>query len=142
MPKPHVHSDLMMEYAKLAQVTDTPHREYQSRLVGDDEWIDCLDPLTFDFDVEYRRKPRTIRIGDIDVPEPVRSSLETGQEYYIPVLNDYIITPLFQRCIWDFGNQHFYLLEFGLIHLDSESAKLHAKALISLTERKGKNEII
>ncbi|MDC9591992.1 hypothetical protein PSI23_22685, partial [Xenorhabdus sp. XENO-10] len=47
-------------------------------------WIECDFKLYFHPNVEYRIKPRTIRIGDMDIPEPVREPLEEGTVYFLP----------------------------------------------------------
>ncbi|MGJ0624012.1 hypothetical protein [Xenorhabdus bovienii] len=82
-------------------------------------------------DAGYRLKTRTIKIGDIDVPEPVREPLENEQKYYYPcILSD---EWLCGDVLWWGDLYDVARLNRGLIHLDPESAELHAKALISLT---------
>ncbi|MDE9557673.1 hypothetical protein KKJ06_20190 [Xenorhabdus bovienii] len=130
----HIHADLMMEYAKLAQETDRPW-EYFELKYPDGSWCSIPDSFAFHEKCTYRLKPRTIRIGNIDVPEPVREPLEEYDEYF------YVNT----GAIYNEGGASFsrwmgndvdnYRLSAGLIHLDRESAELHAKALISLTAK-------
>ncbi|MDE1479347.1 hypothetical protein KKJ01_14180 [Xenorhabdus bovienii] len=131
MAKPHVHADLMMEYAKLAQETDRPWEHFEVFYDDADRWCSLAGEFYFDPDKEYRLKPRTIRIGNIDVPEPVREELKHGTVYYYP--------NLYNMC--RLRSDNFYMgtdfdksmLQRGLIHLDRESAEIHAKALIALT---------
>ncbi|MDE9455421.1 hypothetical protein [Xenorhabdus bovienii] len=139
MTNKHVHADLMMECAKLAQETDRPETYFQYRYrpehnLYDDKWreIPCVSFLWCS-QYEYRLKPRTIRIGNIDVPEPVRVVLESEQEYYYPtILSD---DGLYGNGIWWGDAYDVVKLNRGLIHLDRESAEIHAKALISLTAK-------
>ncbi|MEQ2025381.1 hypothetical protein ABLB84_06230 [Xenorhabdus szentirmaii] len=133
----HIHADLMMEYAKLAQETDRPWEHFQFKLQGDIEWHNPSAGLAFRDDNEYRLKPHTIKIGNYDVPEPVRKPLEDGARYYY-VNTSYIVCEdsAVSTSLW--GNLHGdnIILRRGFIHLTRESAELHAKALISLTKKK------
>ena len=75
--------------------------------------------------------PKTIRIGEYDVPEPVREPLEDGKEYWI---TNFSLEELAYSFKWygvKFDNR---LLKNGLIHLTKEAAAIHAKALLSLTK--------
>ncbi|MGL4350830.1 MAG: hypothetical protein ACRCT2_09770 [Plesiomonas shigelloides] len=84
---------------------------------------------------EYRIKPRTIRIGDYDVPEPMRVEPEIGDFVFVPsvpypspmIIRKYMMISwcgLFQS-----------LLSDGVVHKTKEAAELHAEALISLTKK-------
>ncbi|CDG95450.1 conserved hypothetical protein [Xenorhabdus bovienii str. puntauvense] len=133
MSKPHIHADLMMEYAKLAQVMDKPWEHFEVLHDDADRWCSLAGEFYFDADKEYRLKPRTIRIGSVDVPEPVRKPLEYEQLYFCPcVSNDETIS---NSSFWTNHECDKLFLQRGLIHLDHESAELHAKALISLTAK-------
>ena len=75
--------------------------------------------------------PKTIRIGEYDVPEPVREPLEKDTEYWIA---HFSLAELANRFKWysdEFDNR---VLKNGLIHLTKEAAVIHAKALMSLTK--------
>lgn len=85
---------------------------------GEPSWHQCL---------AYRIKPRTIRIGEIDVPEPVRESLPLGVKYYFPSLN---YSPTYDEFLWQGDPFDNRVLKRGLVHLTKEAAELHAKALI------------
>ncbi|MDE1488952.1 hypothetical protein KKI90_22265 [Xenorhabdus bovienii] len=131
----HIHADLMMAAVGIAQLK-AEWWEYFEILNGDaDRWCSLAGEFYFDPDSEYRLKPRTIKIGEYDVPEPVREPLEEYDEYF------YVNTGAiyheggasFSR--WMGNDVDNYRLSAGLIHLDHESAELHAKALISLTAK-------
>ena len=93
------------------------------------------DPaLQFDFDdYDYRIKPRTIKIGDFDVPEPMRE---------IPTYGDVVFTVeidekrLFGQTTWNSLEFVSTMLERGLLHKSKDAAIAHAKAIIALTSAK------
>ncbi|PHM33303.1 hypothetical protein [Xenorhabdus innexi] len=126
----HIHADLMTQYATIAQTSSSPWEHFQYREYQDDEWSDCRGPVEFWFDHDYRLKP--FRIGEYDVPEPVRKPLENDQEYYYPVISGVAFCG---HIYWAGDNLDKDRLQRGLIHLTQEAAELHAKALISLTQR-------
>ncbi|CDH25150.1 hypothetical protein [Xenorhabdus bovienii] len=99
-----------------------------------DRWCSLAGEFYFDPDKEYRLKPRTIRIGLVDVPEPVREPLEDDTDYYVPNLTGYVGL-MSSEITWENHDSDYALLQRGLIHLDHESAELHAQALISLTQK-------
>lgn len=77
----HVHADLMMKYAEIAQRDQKPWTYFQ---VSCDsvEWVDCLQELQFLSKLDYRLKPRTININGFEVPEPLRSIPPYDTEYF------------------------------------------------------------
>ncbi|MEG1651930.1 MAG: hypothetical protein RR390_00380 [Hafnia sp.] len=83
---------------------------------------------------EYRIKPRTIKIGDVEVPEPMREAPDVGQTYFVVDLDsddDYM-------CIesrWDCDNYDERRLMAGICHSSKDAATAHAKALIALTAK-------
>ncbi|PHM61238.1 hypothetical protein [Xenorhabdus ishibashii] len=129
----HIHADLISEYARLSHITDRPWEYFEFKYWGD--WLPENGEILFLPDREYRLKPRTIRIGEYDVPEPVSGLLEYDQEYYYPIITDDAFNHLYRRATWDDDSYDNARLKRDLIHLDRESAELHAKALISLTQK-------
>lgn len=91
-----------------------------------DDWLPCTrEP---DWSAEcYRIKPKTIRIGEIDVPEPVRETPENGQRYFVI---DHTTPDAIDEYQWRDDDVDNRWLSRGLIHLTKEAAELHAKALI------------
>ena len=131
--KPHPHFDLMMKYVEIAQTTDKPWEAFQVKGFVD-EWVDVSADILFNENLQYRLKPeppKTIRIGEYDVPEPVREPLEEDKEYWG-------VDPMAQELAWKYKwhNALFCNLRLrrGLIHLTKEAAVIHAKALLSLTK--------
>ena len=92
------------------------------------------DPaLQFDFDdYDYRIKPRTIKIGDFDVPEPMRTDIGIGNKYFTPSLASASAI----GCKWLGDGRDYELLRNGLCHDTCEAEEVHAKALIALTSAK------
>ena len=133
-PKAHPHAGLMMKYAEIAQTTDKPWEHFELRQNDSCAWQAIHLPVSFYSHMEYRLKPeppKTIRIGEYDVPEPVREPLEDDKEYWG-------VDPTAKELAWKYNwNNAIFcnlMLRRGLIHLTKEAAVIHAKALISLTQ--------
>lgn len=77
--------------------------------------------------------PRTIRIGEFDVPEPLREVPSDGTPLFFA---DPTITSCAANWTWDSRLVDESLLHRGLLHTTIDDAIIHAKALISLTETK------
>jgi hypothetical protein len=112
--------------------TDTPWKRWIYHYVNwdADYWEPCEHhPIFGNPAWTYRRKPQTRRIGEYDVPEPVREPLERGQRYWVasPTESSYFVS-----ITWDDDYIDLLWLERGLIHLDKESARIHGKVLASL----------
>ena len=130
----HPHAELMMEYAKIAQTTDKPWEHFEVWQNDSCVWKAIHLPLRFYSHMEYRLKPeppKTIRIGEYDVPEPVREPLEKDTEYWIA---HFSLAELANRFKWYSDEFDKRVLKNGLIHLTKEAAVIHAKALLSLTK--------
>ena len=121
----------MLQYAQDAQETDTPWERWEAEdsLGG---WNPMQAHPLWNLSMRYRRKPRTIRIGDHKVPEPERNAPEEDQEYYVP--STYNIA-MYQEYRWENVPFDQRCLARGLVHLSEEAAKCHARALIALTAR-------
>ena len=81
---------------------------------------------------KYRIKPRTIRIGEYDVPEPCREPLEKGDLFWLATLDEE--SPL-QGYTWREYRIDTICLSRGIVHRTQEAADIHSKALISLTAK-------
>ncbi len=128
----HVHAERMVEYAQDAAQCAEPWQLWQ-RQKGT-EWVPCRGNPAWNPKTQYRRAPvpaPTIRIGEIDVPEPLRVAPATGTRVYIPMLGDekfsegIIFDPEDDTCaMW---------LRRGWLHLTREAAETHARALIAVS---------
>lgn len=96
---------------------------------------DTSDPaLQFDFgDYDYRIKPRTIKIGDFDVPEPMRIPPVGGKEVFSPM-------PASKDMYWSWpwwgSEADLSAMNRGVVHNNKDSAITHSLAIISLTSAK------
>lgn len=129
----NIHHELIDEYAEDWKTTHAPWLLWQLQKEDSDEWRQCSTHPDWVQSRKYRRKPRTIRIGNYDVPEPLRVAPEIGTVYYYP----YLVggKGLNGEMAWDGDKYDSETLKKGKVHLTKEAAELHAKALISLTEQ-------
>ena len=96
-------------------------------------WGDKTE-LAFDSGYKYRIKPRTIKIGDFDVPEPMRVPPSAGTTVFSVSLE---LIGSHDEWDWIDGDCVMDLmLSRGILHSSRESAIAHAKALIALTAEK------
>ncbi len=126
----HKHAAAMLLYAQDAAETDTPWERWERRQEGLEDFHPLRSNPHFDENVEYRRKPRTIRIGERDVPEPMRVAPAMGTEYFY-------IQPCYPAL---FGISNWYgdsvdsgRLAFRICHSTKEAAVAHAEALILIS---------
>ena len=123
----HIHAELMAQYAEDAKVHDKPWELWQHVISG--TWVDCVIHPLWRTDRQYRRKPRSIMIGDIEVPEPCKFPAY-GQEYFVPDMD----TASSTRRTWTHTQLDKHLLESNLVHLNRHAAAHHAKALIEISK--------
>lgn len=104
----------------------------QGRFSGDcSDWEDSQhDWEVLRMTCEYRVKPKTIRIGEYAVPEPMRERPLNGECVYI-VCTDRAFPVQVQ---WYPSEYSLYLLDSGLLHRERACAALHLKALLSLAK--------
>lgn len=128
----HKHAENIIAYGQDAMETHKPWERWEYRECNSAIWRALSYQPSWSNNTEYRRKPRTININGFEVPEPVREPLQIGQEYYMPRLES--IARLSLRTEWRGDEFDLKRLKMGIIHLPSEAAELHAKALLSFTE--------
>jgi hypothetical protein len=96
-----------------------------------------FDAEELETELERRRKPKTITINGIEVPEPYRGEMKAGQPYYTPELyecgDDY--RELYFALQWRDTLYDNAAMKKGLVHLTKEAAIKHAEALISFTKQ-------
>jgi hypothetical protein len=136
-PSGHPHAALMALYAQDAAETAEPWTmwAYRDMRCTPTTWRHCPDHPQWATTHEYRRKPKTIRIGEFDVPEPLRVAPVVGTRYWMPRLDglDFHLTT--SDDLWKDDNSalHDCRLGAGIVHLTREAAELHALALLSFT---------
>ena len=129
----HKHAELMALYAQDAMETDKPWERWQHAPLESDEWETLKKHPSWLAMSEYRRKPKTIRIGNYDVPEPLRVAPENESYYYAITIGDSSDSIMIK---WRGDPYDLRKLKNGLAHANQEAAELHAEALISLTQTK------
>ena len=130
----HVHAANMALYAQDAAETDRPWERWEAKdpMFSVDLWRPVSGPqFGWHPEAKYRRKPRTIRIGEFDVPEPLREAPVYRAQVFYPRVDMTEHAGCFE---WS-GISCFVMLERGVCHLTREAAELHAKALISLSAK-------
>lgn len=96
-----------------------------------DGWEAKAEHLGFNTYDTYRIKPKTIRIGEYDVPEPLREMPALYTDYYIACITT---SGLYGVATWVCDAQDIEWFNLGVVHNTKDAAVLHAKALLSLTE--------
>lgn len=126
MSKGHKHAVMMAEYAKIAAGHEKPwcFLEY---LDESGKWLALDTHPEWGLDTEYRLKNCTIRIGEIDVPEPMRSAPEVGSCYFVVDLSG---SGTVVKSKWDDDWTDRLCLDRGMCHTTEGAAIAHAKALI------------
>jgi hypothetical protein len=106
--------------------------EVEDSLDGD-EYIPFSNGV-FNIEHLYRVKQATHLINGIEVPAPMRKSLNQNQPYFV---TDIYQKRLYSEFTWNERSFDKGLLGKGLVHLSKESAIANAKAILSiLTEEK------
>lgn len=121
-----------MEYAHDAQETDSPWVRWYYQPDGDGRWHDCFCEPSFASTVKYRRKPKTIRIGEHDVPEPMRVAPPVGDNYWF--ITDLHKLPL--NTFWDGDSTDHDRLSMNICFSTREGAEKAIEAIRSLLEPK------
>ncbi len=126
----HKHHVNMMLYAQDAAETGAPWERWEKK---DEDHLVFVplrsNPNWYD-NTEYRRKPRTVRIGERDVPEPMRVAPAMGSTYYIV---DYSYAEHNAYHHWHNDEYDNIMLQSGLCHATEKAAIAHAEALILIS---------
>ena len=125
----HIHAELMAQYAEDAKEHERPWELWEH---GDGtEWTNCTAHPCWHKSHIYRRKPRTVKIGNHVVPEPCKAPPAYGQTYYVPLIST---AGASRPRTWMNDSQDALALRSNLVHLNEESAETHAKALIEVSK--------
>lgn len=96
-------------------------------------WIDKCEK-DFCGKYKYRIKPRTIKVGDFEVPEPITSHPAESMTHV------YIASPaassFYDEMELDHSVASYVFAERGICHKSKNDAIAHAKAIIALTSSK------
>ena len=83
-------------------------------------------------DFKYRLKPKTIKIGNIEVPEPMRVAPPPNAAFWVPQLVEGV--PTIYSGVWYGDTDSLAQLENGFCHSTRDAALAHAKALVKVTK--------
>ena len=127
MNQPHPHAASMLLYAQDAAETDKPWERWEFK-GSDNGFNGCLKHPEWQEQFEYRRKPKTITVNGIEVPEPIREEPKVGEKYFLVSLTAFTLVTS-NPWVNDKYDQQW--LNRGLVHLTEEAAIAHAKALLA-----------
>ena len=122
--------------AKLAPVAEAASKGLEIQWLSGGVWVEKEPASGFSVCHEYRIKPRTIMIGDMEIPEPMRETPEECASVFIVDIScggpdvNLAIGANYRE------NYHRAMLDRGLIHSSQDGAITHSKALIALTAKK------
>lgn len=131
MKTPHPHAALMLLYAQDAAETDEPWERWEFKCSANG-FNTCLKHPEWNDHFEYRRKPQTITVNGIEVPEPIREEPKVGEKYFLVSLATFtLVIPN------SWANDAYEIQWFnkGLLHFTEEAAITHAKALLAPSQR-------
>lgn len=127
MNRPHPHAASMLLYAQDAAETDKPWERWEFK-GSDNGFNGCLKHPEWHEDFEYRRKPKTITVNGIEVPEPIREEPKVGEKYFLVSLTAFTLVTSNPWANDKYDNEW---LNKGLVHLTEEAAIAHAEALLA-----------
>ena len=131
MNQPHPHAASMLLYAQDAAETDKPWERWEFK-VGVNGFRGCLKHPEWREDFEYRRKPKTITLNGIEVPEPIREAPKIGETFFLVDLASHTLATDYSWTNHRYANEW---LNKGLVHLTEEAAIAYAKALLAPSQR-------
>ena len=130
----HINAEILRAIAdgKKVQYRDTTSVENYNWKDFEVEVIEaCWSVLTGVPKLEWRIAPKTIKIGDVEVPEPCREPLERCTNYWA-------FTPFMgvMSVVWVGDSKDYFALNDGFVHLTQEAAEKHYEAIKKLLKEK------
>jgi hypothetical protein len=123
----------MLKYARIATYSSEPWKNFEVKKHGRlGEWYDwCLmkESDSFCSYNEYRIIVRKKSINGISFNEPEIFPLENGQTYWYPCVDSVYFVASDK---YTDDKKHKIRLDAGVIHINREEAKTHAKAIFCL----------
>lgn len=83
--------------------------------------------------IQYRIKPKTIKVNGFDVPEPMRKPPKINSTYWVVNLT---YTDLCDDCKWEACVVDEMFLSRGICHITREAATAHALAMLGIDPNK------
>ena len=134
-PKSDIDSDLISGADALKALAAGKEVQYSHEEIPVlDQWatIRNLEEYSLDYFLKpdtkfkFRLKPRTLKIGDIEITAPETEPLKDGR-YYIPSLINF---SFYEQLNWNCDGFNYHHLKHGLVHLTEQNAIAHTRALI------------
>lgn len=128
----HKHADLMAKAAKIAKTDMEWWRHFEVLAKGTtDNWYQLNSESVFHHDGIYRfvPQPGTIKIGDYDVPEPVREVPDDKVSLWVADTAHGAMLLTWKGCETDMR-----MFNCGILHLTKKAAEGHIAALLSFTK--------
>ena len=111
-----------VQYRNTTSVENCNWKDFEVRVIEA-----CWSVLTGTPVLEWRIAPKTIKIGDCEVPAPCWLPPEVGQKFW--TVSPFTGAALFH---WDGSKACRQALEEGFVHLSEEAARQHYEAIKSL----------
>ena len=125
------HAALMREYTEEVIFNPDAYKNWEYKINSDPDWRSCVGHPGWDRERQYRRKVKTIRIGTMEVPEPLRVAPPKGTmcwtagpgapRFYYPIFE------------WRDDDIDIRCLARGIVHTSKEAAAQHGKALAAIS---------
>ena len=132
--KPDPHAKNAKLYAEDMAETDRAWLRWEMSVSKGFEYVlPLLKHPKWEPDHFYRRIPQTIRIGEFDVPKPL-TEVPEGGVYVVDLMDSELVMPL------NLQRNKAVAVKRGVAHATREAAKLHARALLTLTEQEECND--
>ena len=128
----HIHAELMAQYTQDAMESETPWEKWEYAEKGWKQWFPCADHPHWSIYNKYRRKPETIMVNGIEVPEPMVYPPKYGITYYLAnPLSEF----MYSQWQWtDSSSSDHMWLNRGLLHTTKEAAIKHGKAMLGIKD--------
>lgn len=132
----HVHAALMLQYAKDAMETDKPWEWWEVRIAANVQPNAVFERMSshpkWDTNNEYRRKPKTIKVGKWEFPKPIEQPLGCADAYYYVDFNVWTAEFIPSRDTWTNNERDDNRLAGNLCHLSYDAALAHADVLTAI----------
>lgn len=128
--KPHTHAANMALFAEDAADIRDPWIRWEYYRDRSDEWVALVGLPSWQDNVAFRRKPKTITINGMRINAPLTTPPAEGCTYVTPSLTS---TALVVNSVWRNSRVDTLNFERGLVHYTTHDAMRHANALLSFT---------
>ena len=123
----HEYADILQA---IAEDTNVKLQEFSGNAWEPISPEDALKVIAAGFCPPMRLAPKTIRIGDMDVPEPMRVAPAVGTTYW---LVHFYCQELSLLRFWQNDTADNRFLKFGLCHLTEAACRTNAEAIIKVS---------